>query len=211
MKEYEISYNDKDIGKVKLFKDNLNKNIKNSLITSNKKIKYNVVDSYKEQKLYEVTININDVDDLYDIVKLYIYNEKEIYDNIDKIKEYNNIKTIKKDTNIKIIIPEIYLNNLSISKENIDKESLFKSKVYFIKSALNNYNNEELNKELNTIIQNYTIYKNSNEYEFLTDEELSNNINKYIDRTNSIIKIIEINTKYRYGKDYIIPIKINKQ
>lgn len=210
MKEYEISYNNKIKGKVKLFNNNLNKNIKNSLITTKNNIKYNIINHNTELQQYEVTFTINEIDDLYDIVSKYKYNEKDIFNELDKIKEYNNIKNIKKNTNIKIIISEIHLNNFNISKNNIDLESLFKSKIYFIKKVLENNQIENILTNLNTIINNYNNFKYNNEYQFLTEEEIENKINEYINNINKLIEIIENNTKYKYGKDFIYPIKINK-
>ena len=205
MKEYEISLNNKNIGKVKIFKDNLNKNIKNSLITSNKDINYEIVDYKNDLKQYIVSFIINNVDDIYNIVSRYTYNNK-IYDVIENIKKYNNLKTIKKNTLINIVIPEIYLNNLNISKNNIDKESLLNSKLYFVNNVSNELNIDDKSK---LIKDNYDKYKNESEYEFLTDKEKINILDKYINEIDVIIEYLETNSNYKYGKDYVIPIKIN--
>ena len=161
MKEYEISLNDKNMGKVKIFKDNLNKDIKNSII---------------------------------------------IFNIIEEIKKYNNIKTIKKNTLINILVPEIYLNNLNINKNNIDKESLLNSKIYFINKACEKINIQDKSK---TIKDNFNNYKDNKEYDFLTDKEKTNELDKYLNEVDNIIKDIEENSNYKYGKDFIIPIKIN--
>ena len=205
MKEYEITLNNKNVGKVKIFKDNLNKNIKNSLITSNKEYKFNVVDSKEDLKQYIVSFIINDNDDLYDIVSKYIYNN-EIYNVIEEIKKYNNIKTIKKNTLINIIVPEIYLNNLNIDKNKIDKESIFYSKIHFIKSV-----SKELNIVDNSLLikKNYDKFINDKEYEFLTDKEQEKEVLKYMNEIDKIIENLEKDTNYKYGKDFIIPLKIN--
>lgn len=205
MKEYEISINNKNKGKVKIFKDNLNKEIKNSLIASNKEYKYNVVNYKNDIKKYIVSFIINDNDELYNIVSKYTYNN-EILEVVEEIKKYNNIKNIKKNTLINIIIPEIYLNNLKINKYNIDKESLLDSKIYFINKVSNELNIEDRGK---LIKDNYINYKNSKEYEFLTDKEKINYIDKYLNEVDNLIKDIEIKSNYKYGKDFIIPIKIN--
>lgn len=210
MKEYEISYNDKNIGKVKLFKDNLNKDIKNSFIVNNYNSDYKILDHKIDLQQYELEYVINDVDDLYDIVSKFVYKNNDIFDNVEKIKKYNDIKTIKKNTIIKIVVPEIYLNNLSISKNNIDKGSLFKSKLYFVKKVSENNKLDDIKNKLDSLINSYKQYKNNNEYDFLTEEEKKNNIDKYINKTNELIELIEKDTKYRYGKDYIVPIKINR-
>jgi len=205
MKEYEISVNNKTKGKVKIFKDNLNKDIKNSLITSNKEYNYNVVDYKEDLKQYEVSFVISDVDELYDIVSKYTYNN-EIFNVIEEIKEYNNLKTIKKNTLVNIIIPEIYLNNLNINKNNIDKESLLESKMFFVNKVSNELNIEDKSR---LIKENYINYRNSKEYEFLTDKEKINYVDKYLNELDIIIKDIENKSNYKYGKDFIIPIKIN--
>lgn len=204
MKEYEISVNNKNKGKVKIFKDNLNKNIKNSLITSNKEYKFNIVDYKDDLKQYIISFIVNDTDELYDIVSKYTYNN-EIFDVIEEIKKYNNIKNIKKNTLINIIIPEIYLNNLNINKNNIDKESLLHSKIYFVNKVSIELNIEDKSK---LIKDNYNIYINSKEYEFLTDKEKISYIDKYLKEIDNIIKDIETKYSYKYGKDFIIPIKI---
>jgi len=205
MKEYEISLNNKNVGKVKIFKDNLNKKIKNSLITSNKEYKYNIIDSKEDLKQYIVSFIVNDTDDLYNIVSKYVYNN-EIYKVIEEIKKYNNIKNIKKNTLINIIVPEIYLNNLNIDKNKIDKESLLYSKLHFISNVSNEIN---ISDKSIFIKNNYEKFIKDKEYEFLTDKEREKEILKFMNEVDIIIGSLENETKYRYGKDYIIPIKIN--
>ena len=205
MKEYEISVNNKTKGKVKIFKDNLNKNIKNSLITSNKEYTYNIVDSENDLKQYIVPFIINDIDELYEIVSKYTYNN-ETFNVIEEIKNYNNIKSIKKNTLVNIVVPEIYLNNLNISKNNINKESLLESKIYFISKVCSEL---EIEDKSILIKDNYINYKNSKEYDFLIDKEKINYIDKYINELDEIIKSLENKSNYKYGKDFIIPIKIN--
>ena len=153
MKEYEISVNNKNLGKVKIFKDNLNKKIKNSLIKSNKEQKYKVVDYKDDLKQYIVSFIINDIDELYNIVSKYTYNN-EIFNVIEDIKRYNNIKNIKKNTLINIVIPEIYLNNLNINKNNIDSESLLNSKIYFVNKVSEKLNIEDKSKLIIKIVKN---------------------------------------------------------
>jgi len=205
MKEYEISLNDKNMGKVKIFKDNLNKDIKNSIIIFNKKSHFSIIDYKEDLKQYLVSFIINDIDDLYDIVSKFTYNN-EIFNIIEEIKKYNNIKTIKKNTLINILVPEIYLNNLNINKNNIDKESLLNSKIYFINKACEKINIQDKSK---TIKDNFNNYKDNKEYDFLTDKEKTNELDKYLNEVDNIIKDIEENSNYKYGKDFIIPIKIN--
>ena len=209
MKSYEISYNNKNVGKVQLFKNNLNKDFNNSLIVSNNNIQYNIINYNTEMQKYEVSFNINDIDDIYDIVSKYKYNEVDIFNEIDNIKEYNNLRNVKKNTEIKIVISEVYLNNLNIDKRNVDKESLFKSKIYFLKKVLENNNDEKVLNELKSIVNEYKLFKSSNEYEFTTDIERDNKLNYALNSVDKIIKNMEEKSKYKYAKDYIVPIKID--
>lgn len=208
MKEYEISINDKVLGKTKIYKENIKEDIKNTLIESKNGLAYKKINN-KDLQTYEITYTISDIDELFDIVSKYIYDNELIFENIEKIKEYNNIKTIKKDTKVNIVIPEIYLNKLNISKTNIDYNSLLNSKVHFIKNTINKLNNNDLINSINEIIVEYNNFKKSNEYEFLTEEEKEQKINNFIKRVDIIISYIENNTDYKYGLDYIIPIKIS--
>ena len=209
MKDYEIYSSDKIVGKVRIFKSNINKNLKNSLIISKNNFKYDFINHNTEMQTYELIFDINDVDDIYDIVTKYKCNEVEIFDEVDNIKKYNNLKSIKKNTELKIIIPEIYLNNFNKNKDNnIDKESLLKSKVYFIKKIIELEHNNFIMNELNSIINEYKYFKESSEYEFTTDIERENKLNTTINNINKIIKEVEQSTNYKYGKDFIIPIAI---
>lgn len=208
MKEYEISINEKKVGKIKLFIDNLKKNIKNSLIRKNEDKSFKVVNYKDDIQTYEITLKINNDDELYDIVSKYTYNN-EIFKNIEDIKKYNNIKNIKNDTLIKIILPEIYLNNLGLSKDNLNKESVLNSKLYFVKKVIEETEKKDLISKYNILLNNYNSFKNSNEYQFYTDTEIENNIIKYIKEIDEIISFLENTTLYRYKKDFIKPIKIN--
>ena len=125
------------------------------------------------------------------------------------ITYYNNIKNIKKGTKINILVPLIYLQKLGFSKDDIDLQSLFLSKVYFVKETITSLKNNVLVENLNNLINQYNNYINNNEYEFLTDEEKEENIHKYINKIDKFIEEIEYNTNYKYGKDYIVPIKIS--
>lgn len=208
MKEYEISVSDKVLGKVNVFNVNIKINLSNSLIESNGGLSFESIDRINYQT-YEIEVNVNNIDDLYDIVSLYIYENDKVFEKIEEIKNYNNIKTIKKDTNIKIVVPEIYLKKLNKSKNDIDLNSLMYSKIHFIKNTIITLNDNDMLESLNEIIKEYNNYLNSNEYEFLTDDERKDIIYKYLNRVDVIIDYIEENTNFKYGKDYVIPIKIS--
>jgi len=208
MKEYEISNNDKILGKVNIFNDNINADLSNSLIESKDGFSYESI-KLNEYQTYELEYIVNNIDDLFNIVSKYIYDNNEVFDKIEEIKKYNDINIIKKNTKIKIVVPEIYLKELGLSKNDIDLQSLFLSKVYFVKETITSLKNIVLIENLNNMINQYNNYINSNEYEFLTDEEKEENIKKYIKKIDKFIDEIEYNTNYKYGKDYIVPIKIS--
>ena len=206
MKEYEISNNDKVLGTINLFENNINNNIKNSIINYNNKSKYKILKDIYLQT-YKITININNIDELYNIVSK--YKQDNISETIEKIKEYNKLKTIKPNTILNLILTKNEVELLGIDINNINLDSLLNSKIYFIKNVLENININNIEIELNNIINTYNNIKNSNEYEFLTDEELENKLKSLISQTNNLINIIENNTSYKYEKDFIIPIKIS--
>ncbi len=206
MKEYEISNNDKVLGTINLFENNINNNIKNSIINYNNKSKYKILKDIYLQT-YKITININNIDELYNIVSK--YKQDNISETIEKIKEYNKLKTIKPNTILNLILTKNEVELLGIDINNINLDSLLNSKIYFIKNVLENNNINNIEIELNNIINTYNNIKNSNEYEFLTDEELENKLKSLISQTNNLINIIENNTSYKYEKDFIIPIKIS--
>lgn len=208
MKEYEISNNNKVLGKVNIYNDNINKDLINSLIETNSGLNYETI-SIDNMQTYEIEYIVNDIDELFDIISKYIFDNDKVFEEIEKIKEYNDIKTIKKETKIKLVVPELYLNKLNKSKEDVDTNSILISKVHFIKNVLNNINNNDITLKLNNIINEYNGFIHSNEYEFLEMEEKENNINKYIKTLNELINQIETETQYRYTKDFILPIKLN--
>lgn len=196
MIDYEISNNNIVLGNVHIFKNNIKNNFDNSIInyTTTQKYKFNEFNL----QTYIINVTINDVDDLYDIISN--YKKDKIFEEIDKIKEYNNIKTIKKNTKLDIIIKKQYLKYFKY--ESINKESVLESKLYFIKNTL------DLEKYQN-ILNEYNSYKNNSLYEFMTDEEKNNKLDTLIKNIDEIIKTIETNTTYKYGIDYIKPIRLN--
>ena len=201
MKEYEISNDDKYIGKIKVFNE-----VNNTYIIETKdKCLYDVIKE-NELQTYIISINVNNDDELYD--KVSIYKKDNIFEEIEKIKKNNNIKHIKKDTVLDIIVPSTYLKKYNKNINNIDILSLFFSKIEFIKKSINNLNDKDLKIKMNGIITNYNNYKNSNEYDFLTDEEKEDNIKKYNKELDIIIKKIENNTSFKFGKNFITPIRI---
>lgn len=208
MKEYEISNNNKVLGKVNIYNDNINKDLINSLIETNSGLNYETI-SIDNMQTYEIEYIVNDIDELFDIISKYIFDNDKVFEEIEKIKEYNDIKTIKKETKIKLVVPELYLNKLNKSKEDVDTNSILVSKVHFLKNVLNNINNNDITLKLNNIINEYNGFIHSNEYEFLEMEEKEDFINKYIKTLNELINQIETETQYRYTKDFILPIKIN--
>lgn len=208
MKEYEISSNNKVLGKVNIFSDNIKNDLNNSLIVSEIDLYYEKLKINSFQK-YEIEYVINDIDELFNIVSKYIYDKNKVFESIEEIKKYNNIKNIKKGTKINILVPLIYLQKLGFSKDDIDLQSLFLSKVYFVKETITNLKKDNYIDNLNNLINQYNNYINSNEYEFLTYDEKEENIKNYINKIDKFIEEIEYNTNYKYGKDYIVPIKIS--
>lgn len=196
MIDYEISNNNVVLGNVHIFKNNIKNNFDNSIInyTTTRKYKFNEFNL----QTYIINVTINDIDDLYDIISN--YKKDKIFEEIDKIKEYNNIKTIKKNTKLDIVIKKQYLKYFKY--ESINKESVLESKLYFIKNTL------DLEKYQN-ILNEYNSYKNNSLYEFMTDEEKNNKLDTLIKNIDEIIKKVETNTTYKYGIDYIKPIRLN--
>lgn len=196
MIDYEISNNNVILGNVHIFKNNIKNNFDNSIInyTTTQKYKFNEFNL----QTYIINVTINDIDDLYDIISK--YKKDKIFEEIDKIKEYNNIKTIKKNTKLDIIIKKQYLKYFKY--ESINKESVLESKLYFIKNTL------DLEKYQN-ILNEYNSYKNNTLYEFMTDEEKNNKLDELIKNIDEIIKKVETYTTYKYGIDYIKPIRLN--
>lgn len=208
MKEYEIFINNKVAGKVKTYNENNKEELVNSLIVSKEKSTFEILND-KDFQTYEIEYIVDNEDDLFNVVSKYIYDNNKIFDEIEKIKKYNNINIIKKSTKIKVVVSEIYLEKLNISKSNVDLNSLFLSKTYFVKEVLNKLKDTELIKRFNNIINDYNSYNESIEYEFLTDEEKNINTNKFIKNIDELIGYLEKSTNYKYGKDYIIPINIS--
>lgn len=196
MIDYEISNNNVILGNVHIFKNNIKNNFDNSIInyTTTQKYKFNEFNL----QTYIISVTINDIDDLYDIISN--YKKDKIFEEIDKIKEYNNIKTIKKNTKLDIIIKKQYLKYFKY--KSINKESVLESKLYFIKNTL------DLEKYQN-ILNEYNSYKNNSLYEFMTDEEKNNKLATLIKNIDEIIKKVETKTTYKYGIDYIKPIRLN--
>ena len=206
MKEYEIYDNNIRLGIVKLYENNINNNINNSIIEDNKMFR-NIIFNKGNKQTYLVSINVNDIDELYDAVSK--YNSDNVYEEIDNIKKYNNIKSIKKNTKLDIIVKEndLYLFNKSIKDINID--SLINSKIYFIDNVIDDANLVSIKDKLDIIKNNYNNKKSSSTYEFLLEEEKENVLKDYLVSLDKLIKFIEDNTNYRYGIDYVISIKVD--
>ena len=206
MKEYEIYDNNIRLGIVKLYENNISNNINNSIIEANKMFR-NIIFNKGNKQTYLVSINVNDMDELYDVVSK--YNIDNVYEEIDNIKKYNNIKSIKKNTKLDIIVKEndLYLFNKSIKDINID--SLINSKIYFIDNVIDDANLVSIKDKLDIIKNDYDNKKSSSTYEFLLEEEKENVLKDYLVSLDKLIKFIEDNTNYRYGIDYVISIKID--
>ena len=206
MKEYEIYDNNIRLGIVKLYENNKSNNINNSIIEDNKMFR-NIIFNKDNKQTYLVSIIVNDIDELYDVVSK--YNIDNVYEEIDNIKKYNNIKSIKKNTKLDIIVKEndLYLFNKSIKDINID--SLINSKIYFIDNVIDDANLVSIKDKLDIIKNNYNNKKSSSTYEFLLEEEKENVLKDYLVSLDKLIKFIEDNTNYRYGIDYVISIKID--
>lgn len=206
MKEYEIYDNNIRLGIVKLYENNISNNINNSIIEDNKMFR-NIIVNKGNKQTYLVSINVNDMDELYDIVSK--YNIDNVYEEIDNIKKYNNIKSIKKNTKLDIIVKEndLYLFNKSIKDINID--SLINSKIFFIDNVIDDANLVSIKDKLDIIKNDYDNKKSSSTYEFLLEEEKENVLKDYLVSLDKLIKFIEDNTNYKYGIDYVISIKID--
>lgn len=206
MREYEIYDNNIRLGIVKLYENNISNNINNSIIEDNKMFR-NIIFNKGNKQTYLVSIIVNDIDELYDVVSK--YNSDNVYEEIDNIKKYNNIKSIKKNTKLDIIVKEndLYLFNKSIKDINID--SLINSKIYFIDNVIDDANLVSIKDKLDIIKNDYDNKKSSSTYEFLLEEEKENVLKDYLVSLDKLIKFIEDNTNYKYGIDYVISIKID--
>lgn len=206
MKEYEIYDNNIRLGIVKLYENNISNNINNSIIEDNKMFR-DIIFNKGNKQTYLLSINVNDMDELYDVVSK--YNIDNVYEEIDNIKKYNNIKSIKKNTKLDIIVKEndLYLFNKSIKDINID--SLINSKIYFIDNVIDDANLVSIKDKVDIIKNNYDNKKSSSTYEFLLEEEKENVLKDYLVSLDKLIKFIEDNTNYKYGIDYVISIKID--
>ncbi len=203
MKDYEIYEDDKLVGVVKINWSLIDSDLDKSLLEENSG-QYKILNENEDIQLYTLTFLINNIDDIYDIVSKYKFNEKLIFEEIDKIKELNNIKNVKKEEKIIINIPEIYLKYFNVTKDNVSKKSLIENKIYFIDKSLV----EDQIKIKNNVINDINNIINSKEYSFMTDEEKDNLFNKTLDKLDNIIKEIEKNTKFKYGKSFLKPLKI---
>lgn len=206
MQEYEISNDNKVLGKIKIF-NNINDSLNNSIIIDNKNYKKIILKNNNTLQTYIVSVNINSDDDLYDILSKYY--DGDIFEKINEIKKYNNIKNIKTNTIINIIIDykTLYIFNKDLNNINLD--SLIESKIFFIKNVNETLDNSNMMDELNLIINSYNEKKKDNMYDFLEDDEKKKVLNEYIEKLDNIIENLEENTLYKYGVDFVIPIKLN--
>ena len=206
MQEYEISNNNKILGKIKTY-NNINDNLNNSIIIDNKNFKKIILKNNNILQTYIVSVNINSDDDLYDILNKYY--DGDIFEKINEIKKYNNLKNIKNNTNINIIIDYKILNIFNKNLNDINLDSLIESKIIFIKNVNKTLHNVNMIDELNLIISSYNEKKKDSMYDFLEDDEKKEILNEYIEKLDNMIENLEENTIYKYGVDFVIPIKLN--
>ena len=206
MQEYEISNNNKILGKIKIY-NNINDNLNNSIIIDNKNFKKIILKNNNILQTYIVSVNINSDDDLYDILNKYY--DGDIFEKINEIKKYNNLKNIKNNTNINIIIDYKILNIFNKNLNDINLDSLIESKINFIKNVNKTLHNVNMIDELNLIISSYNEKKKDSMYNFLEDDEKKEILNEYIEKLDNMIENLEENTIYKYGVDFVIPIKLN--
>ena len=206
MQEYEISNNNKVLGKIKIY-NNINDNLNNSIIIDNKNFKKIILKNNNILQTYIVSVNINSDDDLYDILNKYY--DGDIFEKINEIKKYNNLKNIKNNTNINIIIDYKILNIFNKNLNDINLDSLIESKINFIKNVNKTLHNVNMIDELNLIISSYNEKKKDSMYDFLEDDEKKKIINEYIVKLDNMIENLEENTIYKYGVDFVLPIKLD--
>ena len=206
MQEYEISNNNKILGKIKIY-NNINDNLNNSIIIDNNNFKKIILKNNNILQTYIVSVNINSDDDLYDILNKYY--DGDIFEKINEIKKYNNLKNIKDNTNINIIIDYKILNIFNKNLNDINLDSLIESKIIFIKNVNKTLHNVTMIDELNLIISSYNEKKKDSMYDFLEDDEKKKILNEYIEKLDNMIENLEENTIYKYGVDFVIPIKLN--
>ena len=206
MQEYEISNNNKILGKIKIY-NNINDNLNKSIIIDNKNFKKIILKNNNILQTYIVSVNINSDDDLYDILNKYY--DGDIFEKINEIKKYNNLKNIKDNTNINIIIDYKILNIFNKNLNDINLDSLIESKIIFIKNVNKTLHNVTMIDELNLIISSYNEKKKDSMYDFLEDDEKKKILNEYIEKLDNMIENLEENTIYKYGVDFVIPIKLN--
>lgn len=207
MKDYEIYNGGKLVGLVNMNEKKKGDIYKNSIIESNAGLKYKKINVNNNQK-YELEFIINNVDDLYDIVKIYINDDKKIFDEIEVIKKYNDIKNIKKGQIIKLYVTMPILKYFNKSISDVDKNSLINSKIYFITKVSDANKDSDLKNRLDIIINDFKNIINSEEYSFYDEKEKNKLINKAIGLLDNIIKEIESSTNYIYGEEFIVPLKI---
>lgn len=206
MLEYEISNDNKLLGKVVVYKNNIKDNLINSILRTDNNFKIIKLDDNSKQK-YVISINVNSNDELYDEVSKYY--SGDIYLEIENIKKYNKIKNIKKNTKLDIIVDMNKLYLFSKSLKDINLDSLMDSKLYFVDNVIKVNNINDISDKYNFIKSSYLDKKNSSTYEFLLEEEKVHILNEYINKLDEVIYYIENNTNYKYGRDFVVPIRVD--
>lgn len=208
MKDYEIYDGSKLVGLVNMNEKKKGDLYKNSIIESYAGLKYKSVDLNSFSQKYELEFIVDSVDDLYDIVKVYINDDKKIFDEIEVIKKYNDIKNIKKGQTIKLYVTMPILKYFNKSIDDVDKNSLINSKIYFITKVSDTNGDSDLKNRLDIIVNDFKNIINSQEYSFYDDSEKNKLINKALGLLDNIIKEIENNTNFMYGENFSVPLKI---
>lgn len=206
MLEYEISNDNKLLGKVVVYKNNIKDNLINSILRTDNNFKIIKLNDNSKQK-YVISINVNSNDELYDEVSKYYGGD--IYLEIENIKKYNKIKNIKKNTKLDIIVDMNKLYLFSKSLKDINLDSLIDSKLYFVDNVIKVNNINDISDKYNFIKSSYLDKKNSSTYEFLLEEEKVHILNEYINKLDEVINYIENNTNYKYGRDFVVPIRVD--
>lgn len=205
MQEYEISNNNKVLGKVKIYSDRYN-SLNNSIIINNIDYK-KIVLKHDNLQTYIINVVVDDDDLLYDIVSKYC--NSDIYKEIDKIKRYNKIKNIKKGTNINLILDKKLLKIFNKKISDVNIESLIESKIYYIENVVNNIDLPIIKNKIDILKDNYYKKISDSTFEFLLEEEKKSLLNNYNKCLNELIDYIDNNTNYKYGNDFVKSIKID--
>lgn len=209
MRDYEMFDNDVRLGITNVYWKNINTIFKNSIISTKINSNYKILNNDESIQMYSLEYNIKDKDELYDIVSKYVEGDKERFIEIENIKKYNKIKKIKKNQEISILIPYNILSKFNLTTKDVDINSAINSMIYFINNVCEN-NNEvtDVKRKLDKLIGNFKNIINSIDYTFYLDSEKEKLKEEAYVKIKELIDIVENKTGYKYGKHYLIPLKI---